>query len=87
MILSDVFERFVEDSPVSVMARATLENALTPTDVDALFEDVAVETYTRERLFSDVVDLMAMVVCKIRPTINAAYKKHAEALGVSRQAV
>jgi IS4 transposase len=87
MILSDVFERFVEESPVSVMARATLENALTPTDVDALFEDVAVETYTRELLFSDVVDLMAMVVCKIRPTINAAYKKHAEALGVSRQAV
>jgi hypothetical protein len=30
---------------------------------------------------------MGMVVCKIRPSINAAYKKHAEALGVTRQAV
>jgi hypothetical protein len=87
MILSEVFERFAEESPVSVMARATLENALTPTDVDALFEDVAQEQYTRELLFSDVVDLMAMVVCKIRPSINAAYKKHAATLGVTRQAV
>jgi hypothetical protein len=87
MILSEVFERFAEESPVSVMARAALENALTPTDVDALFEDVAQKQYTRELLFSDVVDLMAMVVCKIRPSINAAYKKHAATLGVTRQAV
>jgi hypothetical protein len=87
MVLSEVFERFAEESPVSVMARAALENALTPTDVDALFEDVAQYQYTRELLFSDVVDLMAMVVCKIRPSINAAYKKHAATLGVTRQAV
>jgi hypothetical protein len=69
------------------MARATLENALTPTAVDALFEDVAEEQYTRELLFCDVVDFMATVVCKIRPSINRAYRKRAEALGVTRQAV
>jgi hypothetical protein len=87
MILSEVFERFAEESPVTVMARAALENALPPSAVDALFEDVAERQYTRALLFSDVVDLMAMVVCKVRPSINAAYKKHAEALGVTRQAV
>jgi hypothetical protein len=87
MILNDVFERFVEDSPVSVMARAVLENALAPAAVDSLFEDVAERQYTRDLLFSDVVDLMAMVVCKVRPSINAAYKKHAETLGVTRKAV
>lgn len=87
MIFSDLFERFIADSPVSVMARALLENALAPAAVDALFEDVAERQYTRELLFSDVVDLMAMVVCKLRPSINAAYKKHAEALGVTRKAV
>ena len=58
MILNEVFERFVEESPVSVMARAVLENALTPTAVDALFEGTAERQYTRELLFSDVVDLM-----------------------------
>jgi hypothetical protein len=87
MILSAVFERFVEESPVSVMARAVLENALSPTAVDALFEDVAERQYTRALLFSDVVDLLGVVVCKIRPSINAAYKKRAEALGVTRKAV
>jgi hypothetical protein len=30
MILSDVFERFSQDSPLSVMAQAVLENALNP---------------------------------------------------------
>jgi hypothetical protein len=30
MYLSKVFERFVEKSPVSVMARATMEHALAP---------------------------------------------------------
>jgi hypothetical protein len=87
MILNEVFERFVEESPVSVMARAVLENALAPAAVDTLFENVAERQYTRELLFSDVVGLMGMVVCKIRPSINAAYKKHAETLGVTRKAV
>jgi hypothetical protein len=87
MILSDVFGRFVEEAPISVMARAALENALPPTAVDALFEDVAERQYTRDLLFSDVVDLMGVVVCKVRPSINAAYKKYAEALGVTRKAV
>jgi hypothetical protein len=87
MILSEVFERFAEESPVSVMARAALENALPPCSIDALFEEVAERQYTRTLLFSDIVDLMGMVVCKVRPSINAAYKKYSEALGVTRKAV
>jgi IS4 transposase len=87
MILNEVFERFAAVSPVTVMARAALENALSPSTVDALFEDVAEHQYTRTLLFSDVVDLMAMVVCKVRPSINAADKKYAETLGVTRKAV
>ena len=38
MIHSDIFERFVEDAPVCVMVQALMENALSPTTVDALFE-------------------------------------------------
>ena len=38
MIHSDVFERFVEDSPVCVMVQTLMENALSPTTVDTLFE-------------------------------------------------
>jgi DDE family transposase len=87
MILGDVFERFVQESPVSVMTQALLENTLPPATVDALFEDVAERQYTRDLLFSDVVNLMGTVVCRIRPSISAAYKKSKEALGVTRKAV
>ena len=37
MILSDVFDRFSQDSPRSVMAQAVLENALNPAIMDQLF--------------------------------------------------
>jgi IS4 transposase len=87
MILSDVFERFARDSPLTVMARGLLENALNPTVLDRLFEDVAEQQYTKKLLFSSVVDLMSLVVCRIQPAINAAYKDKAETLPVTIQAV
>jgi hypothetical protein len=67
MVLDHIFERFVQQSPVTVMARAALEHALDPQAVDRLFEEVAQQQYTRKLLFSSVVDLMGTVVAKIRP--------------------
>src|SRR3954451_17419312 len=69
------------------MVRATLENALNTQALDQLFEDTAQRQYSRTLLPSSVVDLMSTVVCRIRPSINAAYLKHAPALGVTRKAV
>jgi len=59
MLLSHVFERFVERTPFAVMARSLLERTLTPEALDALFEEKADTQYTRELTFSSVVDLMA----------------------------
>jgi IS4 transposase len=87
MILSDVFERFAHACPLPVMAQAVLENALNPSVVDGLFEDVAQRQYTRKILFSSIVDLMSLVVCRIRPALNAAYKAHAETINASLRAV
>jgi IS4 transposase len=87
MLCNDVFEQFAREAPVSVMVRATLENALNPLALDQLFEDTAQRQYTRTLLFSSIVDLMSAVVCRIRPSINAAYQKHAPLLGVTRKAV
>lgn len=87
MIHSDVFQRFVEDSPVCVMTQALLENTLSPTTVDSLFERHAQSQYTRDLLFSDIVHLMSLVVCGIRPSINSAFKKMAPYLGVTRKSV
>src|SRR3954464_15558114 len=87
MILGDVFERFAQDSPLSVMARGVLENALNPQVVDQLFEDVADKQYTEQLLFSSIVDLMSLVVCRIQPAIYAAYQAHAETIAASIPAV
>ncbi|HXH14470.1 MAG TPA: transposase [Alphaproteobacteria bacterium] len=74
MILSPVFEQFIQESPLSVMARATLEHALSASALDALFEDTAEWGYTRELLFSTTVDVMSLVVCGTVPHVQAAYK-------------
>jgi IS4 transposase len=87
MILGEIFERFAHESPLTVMAQGLLENALNPAVVDELFEEVADAQYTRKLLFSSVVDLMSTVVCRIKPTINAAYTARRAAVGVSIQAV
>ena len=87
MILGEVFERFAQDSPLSVMAHGVLENALSPRVVDQLFEDVAVRQYTRKLLFSTVVDLMSVVVGRIRPAICAAYQARSEVIEASLKAV
>jgi len=83
MILAGVFERFVTESPVSVMVRATLENVLSAERVDELFARTAVRQRPSELLFSSIADLMGLVVCRIRPTVHAAYQAQAESFQVS----
>src|SRR5688572_26191345 len=87
MILSALFQPFVDKKPVCVMARAALERLLDPERVDQLFERTAEQQYTRELLFSSLVELMCQVVLGIQPSVHAAYKDRAERLGVSDQAV
>jgi IS4 transposase len=87
MILSDIFERFSQDSPLSVMAQAVMENALNPQILDELFESVAQKQFTNKLLFSTTVDLMSVVVCRIRPSIHAAFQARAETVGASIDAV
>lgn len=67
MVLSQVFERFVHSSPVSVMVRGLLEKILSGQKLDELFERNSKTQYTRELLFSSVVEMMSSVTCGIRP--------------------
>jgi IS4 transposase len=87
MILSDVFERFGHDAPLAVMARGGMEYALNPLILDQLFEDVAEKQSTHKLLFSTIVDLMSVVVCRIRPSIHAAFQARAETVGATIDAV
>lgn len=83
MLLSEVFERFVRKSPISVMARATMEHALAPEALDQLFTEHADRQYTKQLLFSSVVDLMGVVVSKIQPSLHAACQAVAGTLPVA----
>ena len=74
MALDRVVERFIEGSPVTVMARLGLERALEPQWLDALFEQHSERQYTRELLFSTTVDLMSLVAVGLRPSLHAAAK-------------
>lgn len=71
----------------SLMARALMESALAPNELDALFERTAEQQYSRTLMFSALVDLMGVVVCKSRPSVCAAFKERKEELGVSLAAV
>ncbi len=73
MLLETVFDRFVEESPLSVMTRALLENALQPGPIDEMFQRTAEVQYEDKLLFSTVVDMMGLVVCGFYDSPRAAY--------------
>jgi IS4 transposase len=87
MILDDVFGAFVEESPVSVMYRATLERVVSPERMDELFAQTAQEQRQGELLFSVCVDLMAQVVAQVHKSVHAAYRARPEPIGVSVKSV
>jgi IS4 transposase len=84
-----VLGRFVAEAPVAVMARLAIQRALSVEWVDALFEAHRERQYTRELLFSTVVELMELVALGLRPSLHAAAQRALATgeLGVSLQAL
>jgi len=87
MILDAVFERFIAASPLTVMARATIEHALGADVLDELFEQHARRGYTRRLLFSTTVELMSLVVCGQRPHVRSAHRQLLARVPVSLKSV
>ncbi len=87
MIDTSVIERFAQESPTSIMVQGLMEYLFTSETLDTLFERQAQVQYTRNLLFSQVVNLMSLVVCGIQPSVNAAYRRQAKELNVSRTAL
>src|SRR5882724_5887600 len=82
-MLGDVFERFVQKSPLSVMVRASLERVLGADRLDLWYERTAQKQYTRELLFSSVYDLMNQVVFCVQPSVRAAYRAQQDDVATS----
>src|SRR3954470_9041126 len=74
MLLDAVLQRFIDHSPMAVAVRGAFEYALDPSHLDALFDRTVGPRDDRRLLFSTCVDLMATAVCRVKPSVHAAYQ-------------
>jgi hypothetical protein len=82
-MLSPVFDKFVEKSPISVMSRAMIERVFSPDQLNQWFDTTAKAQYTKTLLFSTVFDIMSQVVCGSHRCVNAAFQASEENIAVS----
>jgi hypothetical protein len=83
IMLSSVFKPFVEQSPISVMARGMIERVLNPDQLNQWFDSTAKEQYTKDLLFSSLFDIMSLVVHGRYRSVHAAYQASKEDICVS----
>ena len=86
-MLDQVFDGFVDASPVSVMFRGTLENIFSSERLNAIFEEHAQKQISGELAFSTCAELLSLVTTRIQPSVHAAYVKHVEDVGVAVKSV
>ena len=82
-MLNPIFAKFIEKSPISVMARGVMEHVLNPQQLDEWFENTAEKQYTRKLLFSTVFDIMVQVVSNTYANVHTAYQSSIEDIVVS----
>jgi hypothetical protein len=82
-MLGEIFQRFVEKSPIAVMVRGVLERVLGAEALDAWYERTAQKQYSRTLLFSTLYELMSAVVFVIKPSVHAAYQGREAEVGAS----
>jgi IS4 transposase len=87
MIFNNVFEQFINQSPLSVMARATVEHILSASALDELFNRTAKLGYEQDLLFSTTFDLMSLVVCGTSPHVQSAFQHLQERIPVTLKSV
>lgn len=87
MLAKTILNRFKTKSPICLLARMSLTRVLSDEAMNRVFKDNAVTQYDRKATFAAITQMMADVTLKLSPSVNAAYKKHKERLGVSQPAV
>jgi IS4 transposase len=78
MVMDEMMARFAERAPVPVMARLAVQRALDRNLIETVFEVHRQSQYTRELLFSSVVEIMSVAAMGLRPSLHAAAKAYAE---------
>ena len=86
MWMDEVFDRFTQQSPFSVMTRATLEHLFADDLLNQVFDDHATTQYQKQLTFATVTTLLTQVVLRHRPSLRNAYQR-AQDVGASLKAV
>jgi IS4 transposase len=87
MLSRTVLDHLEKRCPEAVLVRSALENALPPEVVDEVFQNNRQRQYHRKLLFSSLVQLLGLVVCRVRPSVHAAFQLCGKKLGISIRAV
>lgn len=87
MRTKELLERFSIEAPLAVMTRATLSRVLNSKRLDSIFERNRVNQKCGDLLFSTVVDLMALVAIKVKPSVHASYKHRIEDMNVAVKSI
>ncbi len=86
-MLNQVFDAFVDESPVTVMFRGTLENIFSSQRLEAIFQQHSQRQISGELAFSTCVGLLSLVTTRIQPSVHAAYRKNVHDISVSVKSV
>ena len=87
MLSKSILDRFKKKAPVCLLARMSLARLLSDEAMNRVFDENAITQYNRTATFAAITHMMADVTLRISPSVNAAYKKHKQCLGVSQVAV
>jgi hypothetical protein len=87
MMFASVLDRFVKQSPIAVMAHSNIVYALNAEVLNAVFQKHACAQYEHKIVFSDLVDLMSLVVCQVYRSVHSAYSKSQPKIAASLVAV
>jgi len=87
MSSQQTYERFAQHSPLTAMMRAAMEFALPNSFLNEIFAAQAQRQRPSELLFSTIIELLAQVVCRVRPSMHAAYQKQSESIPVAIKSV
>lgn len=83
LLTSPMFQQFALKRPVAVMTHMALSHLLDPRCLRRVFAEHAQQQYERTLAFSTLARLASSVVLGENPTVNAAWKKMKEEVGVS----
>lgn len=87
MAFEAILKRFMEASPIPVMARSLITRVFSDKKLNNYFEQATEKQYTRDLLFDSLFKLMSLVVTRTFPSVHAAYQVNKEDIGVSVTAV